>query len=589
MINRIKVFWYLLIKNDRKLFVVLVFNIIFSTFSVFPPLILSKVIIDELVRKTELKKFILSVAILLIISLISNLLINFFDKKTENKGQNLMLKLKDDFNFKTMELDYYKLSEPKILEMREAAKKAIDGSSFIDLIRNIKSIFTNLLTLTGLVFIIARLDIWVMIITLIVVILNAIVNSSMKKVQYKFIMESLPFQRQFEYFQNICSDFNYGKEIRINKAKNILKSKVHKFNSESNEFAIKIMDLLYKGLYFSSVTDFIQNIVLYIVLGYKVLVSGVLSIGGFSMYIESISKFKICLLQIIEKLLDIQISSLYVEHYIEYMNLENEKFGSYIPNKNDDYKIEFRGISFKYPSSDVYILKDINLTIRNKEKLALVGMNGAGKTTFIKLLLRLYIPTEGEILINDININEYSSEEYSDIFSVVFQDFKLFAFTMKENLVFSQEFDEEKAINIINTVGLNKKIDSLEKGLDSYIYRIFDEDGLELSGGEAQKLAMARAIYRQAPICILDEPTSALDPISEYKIFRIFDKLVENKTAIYISHRLSSTRFCDNIIVLKNGSIVEYGTHENLLKQSGIYADMYKKQAEYYIEEKGKR
>lgn len=584
MVRRIKSFWIIIKKNDKKLLSILIFNIIFTSLSIFPPIILSKIIFDELANGTDIKKFVITASILLTISLISNLLIHFFDKKTEIRGQELMVKLKDNFNFKTMELDYYKLSEPKILEMREAAKQAIEGSNFIDLIRNIKSIFSNVLMIMGLLYILINADFIVMLATLGVVVLNTLVNSSMKKVQYKFVMESLPFKRQFEYFQNICSDFKYGKEIRINKAKKTLMDKVHQFNVESNKYGIKIVGLLYKSLYFSNITDFIQSMVLYLVLGYKVLILKALSIGDFSMYINAITQFKSSLLEIIEKFIDIQISSSYIEHYSEYMNLQNEQYGDYKPDKDADFKIEFRNVSFKYPSSDKYVLKDINLTIENKEKTALVGMNGAGKTTLIKLLLRLYKLSEGEILINNININEYSEEQYNNLFSVVFQDFKLFAFTMKENISFSLQYDEDKAMKIIETVGLDEKIKRLSKGFDSYIFRIFDEEGIELSGGEAQKFAIARAIYREAPICILDEPTAALDPISEYEIFKIFDKLVENRTALYISHRLSSTRACDNIVVFKDGTIVQYGNHESLIKQGGIYADMYNKQSQYYIE-----
>ena len=245
-------------------------------------------------------------------------------------------------------------------------------------------------------------------------------------------------------------------------------------------------------------------------------------------------------------------------------------------------EIEFRDVSFKYPNTDKYILKDISVKIKAGEHLAIVGQNGAGKTTFIKLLCHLYDNYEGEILVNGKDAREYNIVEYMKMLSVVFQDFRLFAFTIKENVTV---FDDKNTDleEIYKIAGIDKWIDSLDEKDQTYIYKMFVENGIEPSGGESQKLAIARALYKNAPIVVLDEPTAALDPISEYEVYKNFDKLVYGKTAIYISHRLSSCRFCDRIIVFNNGTITEEGSHEELMKNTdGLYYNMYSTQAKHY-------
>ena len=245
--------------------------------------------------------------------------------------------------------------------------------------------------------------------------------------------------------------------------------------------------------------------------------------------------------------------------------------------------IEFKNVSFKYPRSENYVLRNVSIKIQSGEHLSIVGLNGAGKTTFIKLLCRMYDVTEGEILIDGVNIKEYSDEEYRKLFAVVFQDFKLFAFSLKENIVLGGEYDEDRFTESLKMSGLYEDAMKLEQGADTMIFKSYDEHGTELSGGQQQKTAICRALYKDAPIVILDEPTAALDPMAEYEIYRKFNDLVGGKTAIYISHRLSSCKFCDKIAVFSDDTIKEYGTHDELANiENGIYARMYSVQAKYY-------
>lgn len=251
-----------------------------------------------------------------------------------------------------------------------------------------------------------------------------------------------------------------------------------------------------------------------------------------------------------------------------------------------DAEIVFENVSFIYPNQEKKSLSNINLTIKKGERISIVGENGAGKTTFIKLLLRLYEPTEGRILFNGIDIRDIDYQDYQKIFSTVFQDYKLFAFRIIDNITSLEgnEAEKEKVMKCLEKAGLSSKIEKLEHGLDTYLYNIYDEEGIELSGGESQKLAIARALYKDSPIVILDEPTAALDPRAEYEIYTRFLALVESKTSIFISHRLSSTKLCDRIVLFKDGSIEETGTHNELLQKGGLYAELFRMQAQFYFD-----
>ncbi|MDE5679135.1 MAG: ABC transporter ATP-binding protein/permease, partial [Lachnospiraceae bacterium] len=272
----------------------------------------------------------------------------------------------------------------------------------------------------------------------------------------------------------------------------------------------------------------------------------------------------------------------YAYEYIVLMRypIAIEKGEKHVENK--PHTIEFKNVDFTYPNTEVQVLKNVSLTLHAGEHLSVVGLNGAGKTTFVKLLCRLYDPTAGEILLDGVNISEYDYNEYMQLFSPVFQDFKLFAFSMKENIILGDDMKQEAVLPLVKQVGLEEKVSSMEKGLDTSLFKFYEEDGIEPSGGEQQKLAIARALYKKAPVVILDEPTAALDPVAEYDIYRQFEELVGGKTAVYISHRLSSCKFCDRIAVFSEGRVAEYGAHDELLKLGGIYAEMFAAQAQYY-------
>lgn len=267
---------------------------------------------------------------------------------------------------------------------------------------------------------------------------------------------------------------------------------------------------------------------------------------------------------------------------LEYLNLEAEK------TKGDSFTemtkgvIEFRNVSFRYPGTKELVLDHVSLKIEPSEKIAVVGKNGSGKTTLVKLLCRLYEPEEGEILWNGKNIREYDLREWQKIFAIVFQDYSLLSLTLGQNVAASEQYEAERAKEVLQLAGFGERLNKLKKGLETVVYPEYEQDGVSFSGGEEKKIAIARAIYKGGQICILDEPTAALDPVSESRVYESFDEIVKGKTAVYISHRLSSCKFSDRIFVLDNGKIAESGTHEALLSQNGLYAQLWQAQAQYY-------
>ena len=337
------------------------------------------------------------------------------------------------------------------------------------------------------------------------------------------------------------------------------------------------------------IMETVMQIVLYAFAGFGALV-GRFSVGSISKYISSILKFTNAVSALVTHLEALRFNNSITKIYFDFIETPSHMYqGSLTVEKRSDrnYNVEFRDVSFRYPNTDFWALRRVDLKFNIGEKLAVVGMNGSGKTTMIKLMCRLYDPTEGQIFLNGIDIRKYDYKEYMSIFSVVFQDFKLFAFTLGENVATGTEYDEERVKACLVEANFGDRLATLEKGTKTYLYRNFEKDGVEISGGEAQKIALARALYKDAPFIILDEPTAALDPIAEAEVYSNFNKIVGDKTAIYISHRLSSCRFCDKIAVFDRGSIVQVGTHDELVADvNGKYHELWNAQAQYYSDKK---
>lgn len=317
---------------------------------------------------------------------------------------------------------------------------------------------------------------------------------------------------------------------------------------------------------------------------------GAFGLGGFIKYQFCIARFVDAAENISSAVTSLRTNNDYLEIFFDYLDTPTEMHYGTIPTEkrmDNKYDIEFHNVSFKYPGTDKYAIKNLNLKFKVGDRIAVVGMNGSGKTTMIKLLCRLYDPTEGYITLNGIDIQKYDYEDYLDLFSVVFQDFRLFSFSVGENVSAEVDYDEDKVWSSLEKAGMLERVKAMPKGLKTPVYKDFEEDGVEISGGEAQKLAIARALYKDAAFVILDEPTASLDPIAEHEIYSRFNDMVKDKTAVYISHRLSSCRFCDRILVFDNGQLIQDGSHENLLENpDGKYSELWNAQAQYYAENK---
>ncbi len=340
------------------------------------------------------------------------------------------------------------------------------------------------------------------------------------------------------------------------------------------------------GLYaLSSALSYVLTGLIYVYVCLKAY-GGAFGVGSVTQYVGAITSLTGGMTKLLTTLGEMYTNTPFLRTAFEFLDIPNQMYqGSLTVEKRSDrnYEIEFRDVSFRYPNTGAWALRHVSARFRVGERLAIVGKNGSGKTTFIKLLCRLYDPSEGEILLNGIDIKKYNYQEYLSVFSVVFQDFQLLPFSLGQNTAAAAQYDAGRAETALQEAGLGKSSPLWKNGLETVLYKQFDDNGVEVSGGEAQKVAIARALYKDAPFIVLDEPTAALDPIAEAEIYEKFNEIVGDKTAIYISHRLSSCRFCDEIMVFDHGSVVQQGTHEALAAdEAGIYHQLWNAQAQYY-------
>lgn len=397
--------------------------------------------------------------------------------------------------------------------------------------------------------------------------------------------ESLQADRERSFFRD-HTIYNYrnGKDIRLYDEQELIEEKYRK----AQEIVTKTWK---KGFWrirrLDNKSDLLELFVTIILYSFAIFraVSGVMTAGEVVAFVMYFTRIHNGLLGVCDNISSLLSRTVMWKKVFDFLDIPDEKYMGTIPTeKRDDneYEFEFKHVYFKYPDSEEYVLKDVNLKWRIGEKMALVGKNGCGKSTLVKLLTRLYDPTEGEITLNGIDIKKYKYEDYMALFSVVFQDSKMFSFSLAENVAADTDYDSERVKDCVIRAGLGERLETMEKGIETCLYKDFDENGVEISGGEMQKLCLARAIYKGSPFIVLDEPTAALDPISEHDIYTKFNGIVGTRTAIYISHRLSSCRFCDEITVMENGRIVERGSHDELLEKGGVYNELWLAQAEYY-------
>ncbi len=506
---------------------------------------------------------------------------------------------------KTCSIDYDILEKHETLDMITKAEEGIRSrggfqhfcTNLAELLQNVATIIYSLIllipvfipssshSLSGMGIFFNR---WYSaFILLLAIILNAFVNIiSLKrqgKFHQKFFEQNIVLNRRYSYWFNMVFNYSLGKYIRLYKMQNffssMLKENLEGMEGEYYHLRSKLIKLSLLQVFGNVLIQFVT----YSYVGIKAVLK-LISVGNAMKYVGAYTNLASSIEKISGTITVLNIESKYLAYFYDYMAIKNKRYEGTIPTeKRDDnaFEIEFRDVSFKYTNSQTWALRHVNQKIKLGSKTAVVGKNGAGKTTFIKLLCRLYEPTEGQILLNGVDIRYYDYKDYAKLFGVVFQDFNLFSASIAENVAASTNYDEEAVTATLKKAGFEERLTKMPDGIKTNIYQM-EKNGVEISGGEAQKIAIARALYKDAPFVILDEPTSALDPVAEYEIYQHFDKMVKDKTSVYISHRMSSCRFCDNILVFDEGKIVEQGNHEKLMNNGGLYSELWNAQAQYY-------
>ncbi|HEY4543375.1 MAG TPA: ABC transporter ATP-binding protein, partial [Tissierellaceae bacterium] len=401
---------------------------------------------------------------------------------------------------------------------------------------------------------------------------------------FDYTQEVIPINRKYNnYLDEILSDRNQ-KDFRIYNMSNMMSQTIENLTYETTDWLNSLYILEGKARILQSLIGYLLTFISYGYISLRVFTNtygSQIGISNFIMYINSTERFFNSFSELTNSVTEIKHVANYLQPFDEFMKLkENEDIFGDIKVK-DFESIEFKNVTFTYPKSDRKILDNISFKINRGEKISIVGINNAGKTTIIKLLCAFFKPDEGEILLNGLDIRKYNYDSYIDTIAVVFQDYKLFPFTINENITTDKK-STKTVEDVLKKVGLDNVIDKLEKKSYSYLDKSIYEDAVDLSGGEKQKIAIARALYKDAKLIILDEPTAALDPISESEIYENFNELVKDKTAIYISHRMSSSKFCDKILLLDEGKIKDFDTHDNLMKKDSIYKKLFNAQADNF-------
>ncbi|MBO4679007.1 MAG: ABC transporter ATP-binding protein, partial [Lachnospiraceae bacterium] len=523
----------------------------------------------------------------------AQIIITFFRTKQEAviwwKMILVRFRMMNKLNVMSMTMDYEMLEDSDVMDTYQKAKNACGGNNngIEGMMHIIQYVIENVFVVGIGLLILGTLSVPVVLLMTTIAIINFIITNHTNKVTKAKIWDPLAlWWRKNGYMQELTTDFRMGKDIRMYGLKTYIANRFHELNKERINAERKNQLIWWINGQIGNALWMLSQLLMYGWLVYSIF-NGNLTIGNFSLYLGVSATFFSYINSLLNNVNNLLARSREVDDFRSFADLDVSKNENTVPiPKYDSFEFVFENVSFKYPRAESYALKNLNLTVKAGERLAVVGLNGAGKTTFIKLLLRLYEPTEGKIYLNGTDISTFDKEEYYDLFSPVFQDVNLFAYPLCENVSMStpEKTDKNKAEACLEAAGMIEKVNSLPNGIDTQLLKVIYDDGVDLSGGEKQKLALARALYKNAPVVVLDEPTAALDALAEAKLYADFDKLIGGKTAVYISHRLSSTQFCAHVAMFKEGELVEYGTHDSLMAQGGAYSEMFNVQAQYYVD-----
>lgn len=588
MKRKIKNILYLLkcsFKISKKAYIIAFISNVFRSFVSFVNIIGLGIVIDALEKEKPIQYIIKIIAVYVL----GNLIIVIFREVLQLIDNNISRKLSNimqfDYSNDAININYHYVQDNTVLRLR---RKSMRGHPLWGFTTEIGEMLYYIFQLIGILYIFALLSPIFILIILVFTTFSILLIIQSKQNAFEFNNEKVDEDRKIDYLYNVMTDYKYSKEIRINNAEEYVSVKYLNIFKKQVKKIKNLFDKNLKISVISSIITVLQTIIMYFYFTYMVYNKNI-SIAEYTVLLSSTTLLLSLLLGMFENIASINNISKSVEFYRQYKQLVEINSNISQSKKNQtknihfsNYTIKFENVSFTYPDNDDFSLKNINLEIKENSHIGVVGLNGSGKTTFIKLLLRLYDPTEGKITFNNIDIKTIPYHQYIKNIGVVLQDYSLFAYSLKENIILNNNYDEVKFNKSIEDSDLTELINTLNKGINTSIYKTLDKDGVEFSGGQGQKIALARAIYKDSSILILDEPTSALDPIAEGEMFSKISKISKNKTTIFISHRLSSTKDCDSIVVFSNGEIVEQGDHKNLLNQKGLYFELFNSQAKYY-------
>ena len=572
-------------KNDRKYLIYMLIEIILRPIRNTCAVILPMKIVENLL-KSRLNVSILYTVAFLISELLIKSLLDYINYRAHVCEDYFEYFFNQEYCGKCMDVPYEITENSESLEQIQAAKDGLDWSGGVAcVIDAAKEIIASIISLVSIFGIVYKDAPFLMIIVTFVVIIKSYFEKKEIEENQRYYNLLPNLNRKMDYYLRETSFYEYGKDIRLYGAKSLLLERAKKVIDEN----AKEMKLTARKLanirVFSLIMENVCNVLQYLYVGIYTILNNI-PISQFTMLISSTSVMTFSIETMFEEYNNMIEGSEYFYRYYAFISNSEYKENIYAENKRieniDNHIIELKNVYFSYPETDRLILKDINLTIRFGEKLSIVGLNGEGKTTLIKLICGLYKPSSGKILLDGVDIFEYEQIEYRKLIAPVFQDFRLFATTIKDNIVMNGVSNIEKINFMLKKYEMYNKVTMLNTGLENELLREFDEEGYQPSGGESQKLALVRADYRDVPFIILDEPTAALDPEAEYSLYKDVKENMNSKTIIFISHRMSLCKFCDRIIVLSKGEIVEEGKHSELIKLKGIYSELFEAQAENY-------